>query len=57
MGINFHETVMGRRFYDVQLPSLIKSIDRLAKAVEEQNALLKEGKEVIAPKAVADRCE
>ena len=57
MGINFHETVMGRRFYDAQLPSLIKSIDRLAKAVEEQNALLKEGKEVIAPKADADRCE
>ena len=31
----FHETVFGRRFYDSQLPQLIKAINRLAEAMEK----------------------
>ena len=38
MGIPFHETVMGHRFFEVQLPKLTKAIDRLAAAMEEANA-------------------
>lgn len=34
----FHETVMGHRFFEVQVPKLIKAIDRLATAMEETNA-------------------
>ncbi len=30
MGINFHETQMGQKFFSYQLPSLIKAINRLA---------------------------
>ena len=35
---NFHETMMGRRFFESQLPTLIKSIDRLSNAVENNNS-------------------
>lgn len=31
MGPQFHETVYGQRFFDVQLPNLIKNIEILAK--------------------------
>ena len=34
MGIQFHETTYGRRFFEGQLPSLIKAINRLADANE-----------------------
>ena len=30
MGIQFHETVYGKRFFESQLPALIKAINRLA---------------------------
>lgn len=40
-GPNFHETVMGHRFFGSQLPKLINAIERLAMAVEESNALHK----------------
>ncbi len=30
MGIQFHETVYGKRFFENQLPALIKAINRLA---------------------------
>ena len=36
MGIQFHETPYGRRFFDAQLPSLIKAINRLADTNEKQ---------------------
>lgn len=35
--IGFHETLAGRKFFEYQLPQLIKAIDRLADAVEEAN--------------------
>jgi len=45
---DFHKTGMGRKFYEGDLPSLIKSINRLSEALEEQNIinekLLKESK-------------
>ncbi len=44
MGIQFHETGYGRRFFDVQLPKLIKGIERLTEAIEKQNKIM-EGKE------------
>ena len=45
MGPQFHETPHGRRFFDAQLPNLIKAINRLAEAVEKQNELKRGGKE------------
>ncbi len=30
MGFAFHETVMGRRFYEGQLPKLIKALEKIA---------------------------
>lgn len=37
MGIQFHETVRGQRFFDVQLPKLTRAIERLAEAKEKEN--------------------
>lgn len=37
MGPEFYQTGYGKRFFELQLPSLIKAIDRLADAVEKQN--------------------
>lgn len=42
MGLQLHETVYGKNFFEHQLPSLIKAINRLADAVEKQNELSKE---------------
>lgn len=33
----FHETIMGKRFFESQLPKLIKELGRIADALEEQN--------------------
>ena len=33
----FHETMYGKRFFDSQLPALIKALERIAKALEKQN--------------------
>lgn len=33
----FHETVYGERFFDSQLPKLIKELGRIADALEKQN--------------------
>lgn len=38
MGLQFHETGYGKRFFDVQLPSLIKAVERLADANGKQQA-------------------
>ena len=35
----FHQSGYGRRFFESQLPYLIESINRLAKAVEESNRI------------------
>ena len=39
MGPEFYQTGMGRKFFDSDLPELIKAIDRLAEAIEKSNAL------------------
>jgi hypothetical protein len=49
MGLQFHETVRGARFFDHEVPTLIKSINRLAAAIEESNRLQQE----VAAKTVA----
>lgn len=33
----FHETQMGKRFFESQLPKLIKTLERIADALEKQN--------------------
>ena len=38
----FHETGYGKKFFQKQLPDLIKAMERIANALEEQNELLKE---------------
>ena len=43
MGLQFHETVYGKRYFEYQFPKLIDTIERLANAVEKQNKLLEEG--------------
>lgn len=40
----FHETSLGRRFFESQLPKLIKSLERIADALEKQNENKKEEK-------------
>ena len=35
--MDFAKTVYGRRFFESQLPRLIKSLERIANALEEQN--------------------
>ncbi len=44
MGPQFHESGYGRTFFQAQLPNLIKAINRLADAMEKQNALKEEEK-------------
>jgi len=45
---DFHKTLMGKKFYEADLPGLIKSLNRLSEALEESNVinekLLKENK-------------
>ena len=43
--MNFHDTIMGKRFFEAQLPKLIKAIEKLAEEVSENNKLLRELKE------------
>lgn len=38
MGLQLHETVYGKNFFEYQLPSLIKAINRVADALEEQKS-------------------
>ena len=35
----FHETGFGRKFFESQLPKLIKELGRIADALEKQNEL------------------
>lgn len=39
MAIQFHETVMGHRFFEFQLPQLIKALNRFADAMEKANQI------------------
>lgn len=38
-GLEFHETVMGKRYYEATLPRQIEAMNRLATAIERQNEL------------------
>lgn len=38
-GIQFHETIMGHRFFEHQLPQLIKALNRCADAMEKANQI------------------
>lgn len=40
----FHETTYGKRFFDSQLPKLIKELGRIADALEKQNQIKQEVK-------------
>ncbi len=39
MGPEFFQTQMGRKFYEADVPALIKAINRLADAIECSNAI------------------
>jgi hypothetical protein len=39
MSLEFTKTPMGKRYYEVTLPALVESQNRLAKATEEANAI------------------
>ena len=47
MGLQFHETGYGKRFFDVQLPSLIKALNRFVDVFEmkEHHSIEKEPEE------------
>lgn len=42
MGPQFHQSGYGRTFFEAQLPELTKAINRNAKALEENNNLMKQ---------------
>lgn len=42
MGIDFHQTPMGRKFYEAQIPQLIRGINRVADNLEKVNLDSKE---------------
>ena len=42
MGINFHETIMGKQFFQGTFPSLVRSLEKKNELLETQNELLKE---------------
>lgn len=39
MSLEFAKTPMGKKYYEVTLPALVESQNRLAKATEEANAI------------------
>ncbi len=46
MGPEFFQTRMGQKFFEADVPNMINAMNRLAKAIEEQNTLMRSGKEV-----------
>ncbi len=42
--MQLHETSLGRRFFESQLPKLIKELGRIADALEKQNEIKQEVK-------------
>jgi len=57
MGPEFFQTGMGRKFYEADVPKLIEAINRLATAIEKQNALVEDGKAAVTSTVNNDRCE
>lgn len=41
----FHETFCGKRFFEAQLPKLIKELGRIADALEEKNRIEQNAKQ------------
>lgn len=39
--MNLHDTMYGKTLFEYQIPKLIKSLDRIGEALEENNKLLK----------------
>ena len=39
MGVQFHETMYGKRFFEHQLPKLIQAIENLSKSIEKQTKI------------------
>ena len=39
MGVSFHETMYGKRFFEHQLPKLIQAIENLSKSIEKQTKM------------------
>jgi hypothetical protein len=39
MGLNFHETVRGAKFFDHDIPALIKAINRLSDELKKSREL------------------
>ena len=37
MGIEFFNTMMGRKFYEADVPRITKALERIADALENQN--------------------
>lgn len=46
MSLQLHETVYGKRFFEHQLPELIKAINRNAAAIEKQNEIVEKQNEI-----------
>lgn len=40
MGISFFQSVMGHKFYEADVPRLIKALERIAEALEKRNETL-----------------
>ena len=51
--MNFHETICGRRFFDAQLPHLIKALERIADGLTRPKMSLPHGM-TIEPKFLHD---
>lgn len=46
-GIEFYQTVQGKRFFEGTLPNLVKNMSEMNESLKEQNALLKEQNELL----------
>lgn len=49
MGLQFHETVYGKKFFEYQLPKLTKAIESLSENMKRQNDNAGTEKEALAP--------
>lgn len=45
--VQFHETGMGRKFFEGQIPRISKALEDIAKQLEEQNKNLKENNDLM----------
>ena len=43
MDIEFHQTPMGRRFYETTMPSMVKQLSDLTGAVQQLVSLIQQG--------------